>query len=393
VDFLKKIDSSWVSVEASVPVFTYFMDMLDVDVLNAGASGRAEEGVGNIEISLVLDISGSMREPDGGGPKSQIAKLRTAAKSFFSQILTEDAKETTSINVIPYAGHVNVGPFLFDKLGGVRTHSNSSCLELTAADYASITPPASGLAQVPHFMNWAIHSASMDWGWCPQDKTAIIVAQNDKVKLDKFIDDIRLHDGTATHTGIKYGLMLLNPAMQSIFDDLAEADIISDDFDDRPKAWTTSVGGDVQKYLIVMTDGQITEQVRPKYTGVRDTDTDTKDNENFNGKADADTVDGVDYDLINSTGEMQVHKSNSGSFSDKSVQIAQFNAICNQAKSKNVVIFTIAFNAPAAAQTQMLNCADSPSYYYQVIASDDGTSLNGAFSSIVRTIKQLRLTQ
>jgi hypothetical protein len=341
----------------------------------------------------VLDISGSMREPDGGGSNSQITKLRAAAKSFFGQILTTDARETTSINVVPYAGHVNVGPYLFERLGGVRTHNNSSCLELTAADYATAAPPTSGRAQVPHFMNWRIHAPTMDWGWCPMDRSAIIVAQNDRAALDTFIDNVRLHDGTATHSGIKYGLMLLNPAMQPIFAEMAEDNLISDDFSDRPKAWTTSVGGDVQKYLIVMTDGQITEQARPRFTGIRDTDTDTRDNENFNGSPDPDSVDGIDYDLINSTIEMDVHRSNSGTSSPAATQISQFNALCNLSKQNSVIIFTIAFNAPSAAQTQMRNCASSASYYYQVSSSDDGSELNGAFASISRTIKQLRLTQ
>jgi Flp pilus assembly protein TadG len=393
VDFDSDLDSSEVSVTAFVPVQTFFMKLMNVDSLDAGARGKAEEGVGNIEISLVLDISGSMREPDGGGSNSQITKLRAAAKSFFAQILTTDARETTSINVVPYAGHVNVGPYLFDKLGGVRTHANSSCLELTAGDYATAAPPAAGRAQVPHFMNWAIHKPTMDWGWCPMDRTAIIVAQNDKAALDTFIDNVRLHDGTATHSGLKYGLMLLNPAMQPIFADMADDGLISDDFNDRPKAWTTSVGSDVQKYLIVMTDGQITEQVRPGFTVLRDTDTNTRDDEKFAGKDDPDTVDGIDYNLINSTIEMNVHKSNPGSNSPAATQIAQFTALCNIAKQNGVVTFTIAFNAPSAAQTQMRNCAQSTSYYYEVPNDANGASLNGAFASITRTIKQLRLTQ
>jgi Flp pilus assembly protein TadG len=283
VDFENDLDSSEVFVTAFVPVQTFFMKLMNVNNLDAGARGRAEEGVSNIEISLVLDISGSMRFGD------QISKLRVAAKSFFSQILTTDAQKTTSINVIPYAGHVNVGPFLFDELGGVRTHNDSSCLELTAADFGNAGKPAVGLPQVPHFMNWPIDAGTMDWGWCPKDNSAIIVAQNDKTKLDTFIDGIRLHDGTGTMSGMKYGLMLLNPQMQSTFQKLADNNTIAAGFADRPMPWSTSVGADVQKYLIVMTDGAITEQRRPKKTGLVDPDSNTLDDENYNGNPDPDT--------------------------------------------------------------------------------------------------------
>jgi hypothetical protein len=404
VDFKSDLDSSEVLVTAFVPVQTFFMRLMNVDNLDAGARGKAEEGVSNIEISLVLDISGSMREPDQGGTNSQIRKLRASAKSFFNQILTTDAAKTTSINVVPYAGSVNVGPFLFNEFGGVRTHNNSSCLELTTADFATAGPPGPGRAQVPHFMNWTIHAGTMDWGWCPRDTTSIIVAENDKAKLDAFIDSMRLHDGTATMTGMKYGLMLLNPALRPTFGRMADAGLISDDFDDRPKDWSTSVGSDVQKYLIVMTDGQITDQFRPVRTTFHDPDTDTRDNETFgNGNnsrgvpnariADPDTVDGTDHLAWNNTVELQNQAVETRTAtSTAGTNISLFSQQCNLAKSNGVIVFSIAFNVTDTnAQNQMLNCASSASYYYNVL--NDSTALNGAFNSIALTIKQLRLTQ
>jgi Flp pilus assembly protein TadG len=390
VDFKSDLDSSEVLVTAFVPVKTFFMGLLNVDNLDAGARGKAEEGVSNIEISLVLDISGSMRFGN------QIGKLRVAAKSFFSQILTTDAKKTTSINVVPYAGHVNVGPFLFSEFGGVRTHDKSSCLELPAADFSTAGKPTVGLSQLPHFMQWAIDTATMDWGWCPRDNSAIIVAQNDKVKLDTFIDNIRLHDGTNTQTGMKYGLMLLNPDMNSIFKKLADNSVISKDFDNRPMPWSTSVGADVQKYLIVMTDGAITDQFRPRYTGLRDPDTDTLDNESVNSTKDPDTIDGIDHDLWNDTVELEKQPSGNrtSALSSAATNVTRFSTQCNLAKANGVIVFSIAFNVTDTnARTQMRNCASSTSYYYDVPSNDDGSAINGAFASIALTIKQLRLTQ
>ncbi len=394
VDYDSDLDSSEVYVNARVPVETYFMRLMNVNLLNAFAAGKAEEGVSNIEISLVLDISGSMRFGTNG---SQISKLRVAAKSFFNQILTTDARRTTSINVIPYAGQVNVGPNLFEKLGGVRTHSNSSCLELESADFTNAGLPPRGRGQVPHFMQWTIDNPTMDWGWCPQDRTAIIVAENDKSRLDTFIDNVRLHDGTGTMSGMKYGLLLLNPAMNPIFRALAEENVINDDFNDRPKAWSTSVGADVQKYLIVMTDGQITDQWRPRNIGFRDPDTNTRDDERVNGVNDPDTIDGIDYDLWNGTVELerQPADNRNGSARTTAAQnITSFTNQCNLAKANGVIVFSIAFNVTdAAARSQMQNCASSASYYYNVPSNDDGSAINGAFTSIALTIKQLRLTQ
>jgi hypothetical protein len=230
------------------------------------------------------------------------------------------------------------------------------------------------------------------------------VAENDKAKLDAFIDSMRLHDGTATMTGMKYGLMLLNPALRPTFGRMADAGLISDDFDDRPKDWTTSVGADVQKYLIVMTDGQITDQFRPVRTTFHDPDPDTLDNETFgNGNnnrgvpnariADPDTVDGTDHLAWNNTVELQNQAVETRTAtSAQSTNISLFSQQCNLAKSNGVIVFSIAFNVNNQdVRNQMLNCASSASYYYNVL--NDSTALNGAFNSIALTIKQLRLTQ
>ena len=360
------VGSRMVYAEGETDVDTFFMHMMDVDYLTAVAAGRAVESVANIEISLVLDISGSMRE--GGKGTEQITKLRAAAKNFFAQVLADDGKSnksTTSINVVPYAGQVNVGPRLFELLGGVRTHSNSSCLELAHEDYYVTGKPLAGRAQTAHFMKWAIAKDYMDWGWCPMNKTSIIVAQNDLTKLNKFIDDMRLHDGTGTMTGTKYGLMLLDPTMNSIFKTLANEGVLSQDFNDRPLAWASSVGSDVTKYLIVMTDGQITDQFRPKYTTFRDPDTDLFDNEKIkNGKDknnkdilvdDPDKVDGTDHVAWNATVELDNQPADirGGTLSSRATNLTRFYSQCTLAKQKDVIIYTIAFNAPAAAKLEM----------------------------------------
>jgi Flp pilus assembly protein TadG len=415
IDYLNNVDASdealdsrGVYADASAPVDTFFMQMLDIPSITAVAAGQAEESVSNIEISLVIDISGSMRE--GGKGTEQITKLRAAAKNFFSQVLDDDSADTTSINVIPYAGSVNVGPKLFNLLGGTRTHGNSSCLELTDADFNTTGKPGTGRSQVPHFMKWAIAKDYMDWGWCPQDKSAIVVAQNDLAKLNKFIDDIRLHDGTGTMTGTKYGLMLLDPTLNSVFASLASTGDIADEFSDRPLAWQTSVGSDVTKYLIVMTDGQITDQFRPRYTAFRDPDTDSLDNEKIkNGQDskkkdilvdDPDKVDGTDHPAWNATVELDNQPADirGSTLSSRATNLTRFYAQCNLAKQKGVIVYTIAFNAPADAKTEMQRCAHpeglavSSSNYFQV-SSVGANELDGAFQTIARNIKQLRLTQ
>ena len=92
--------------------------------------------------------------------------------------------------------------------------------------------------------------------------------------------------------------------MQPIFPRLADDNLISDDFSDRPEGLDHKRRCvTCRNTLIVMTDGQITDQFRPKTTGFVDPDTNTQDNEKVQYENDPDKVDGTDYDLFNATVE------------------------------------------------------------------------------------------
>jgi len=246
--------------------------------------------------------------------------------------------------------------------GGRYVYPNvSSCIEIAPSDFTySGLPSAGSYDQVAHFMNWNIAANVMDWGWCPEDDTAIQYASNNVGALQSFIDNMRMHDGTGTHYAIKYGLALLDPTSRDDFAAMAQAGLIPHTFANRPADW-----GDqrAEKFIVLMTDGQITEQERPK-------DTMHPDNpiHELAGR-------GGDRKTITSAG----------------TNVQSFYDVCNLAKhpSRNVVIYTIAFEAPAAAKTQMRNCASSPSHFFDVKDSE----LNDAFENIARQIRPLRLSQ
>ncbi len=66
------------------------MSLTGVDWLPVYTSGQAEEVVENKEISLVIDISGSMRF------NGKIGNLRVAAKEFVSTVLEGNAAGNVS---------------------------------------------------------------------------------------------------------------------------------------------------------------------------------------------------------------------------------------------------------------------------------------------------------
>lgn len=360
-----------VHAEARAEMPTDFMHLNGVDSLTVPAVAAALERVPNVEISLVLDISGSMRN-DG-----RMTALRPAAVKFVNAVLKDDAKAKTSINLIPYAGQTNPGPWMFDHLNGRRyadieldeddggdendRYPNvSSCLELNGSDFThSDLPKEAGYDQTPHFMNWKIASSVMDWGWCPRDESSIIYASNDAVKLNGLINAMRMHDGTGTQYAMKWALALLNPSSQATFAKMATDKVIPAGFGTRPASWKDP---ETVKYIVLMTDGQVTEQVRPK---------DPMHPEN-------------------PTQELnEGRKSDRNEITSKSTNFTRFKKQCDLAKSahRNVIVYTIAFDAPDTVQSQMKQCASSPSHFFKA-GTDD---IAKVFINIARQINELKL--
>ena len=370
------LNSRTVSALAEAELETFFM--ITPNEWAVRTFSQANETVENIEISLVLDISGSMRFDD------RITPLRQAAKQFVDLVLAGDKVDGTTVSVVPYAGAVNPGPLLFDELGGTRDHNNSSCLFLENADFDHVGMPYQSSSQIPHFHKWDIAWSHMDWGWCPSDDMRIRPLQNDAEELKTFIDGMRLHDGTGTMFGMKYGLALLDPESEDELDVLEAAGELSDLGKDRPLAWDEPSS---EKFIVLMTDGKITDQFQPKHTGFRDPDEDDDDNE----KGDRDDEDGIDHDKLNAEVETNRQRNIGGDkrVKNRSKNLSNFYKVCNEAKDRGIMVFTIAYEAPPSAADEMRNCASSTSHFYEV----DQLKVDAAFSSIARQINKLRLTQ
>lgn len=372
-----------VTADASADMTTRFMRLAGVPVIKVPTVAQANETVENVEISLVLDTSGSMRFDD------RITPLRAAATKFVDMVLDGRRAQDTTINLVPYAGQTNPGPILFSLLGGVRDHNQSSCLFMENADFLHTGLPVSSHRQVPHFMKWDIAWSHMDWGWCPRDANRIRVHSNNATELKTFINTMKLHDGTGTQVGMKWALALLDPTSRDEVTLLRQAGGAPASAENRPLDWDEPSG---QKFIVLMTDGLITDQFEPKYTGIRDIDSDSYDNE----ANDRDDIDGIDHDILNAELELDFQKDTEGrtgrytkTVSSRSTNLANFYRMCDAAKAKGIIIYTIAFEAPAGASEEMRNCASTPANFFEVSQVEIGA----AFSSIARQINQLRLTQ
>jgi Flp pilus assembly protein TadG len=347
-----------VTVRASYTMPTAFLPLIGIQSMEVVAQASAEERRQNVEISLMLDFSGSM---DG----SKFTSLKAAAKDFVGTMLTAETKPYTTLSIVPYAGQVNVGAAVFDGLGGVRSHAFSSCLQMNNADYAKGMVNFSGRAQVPNFTRWNGTDArptlpvNMNAAWCPGDNDAMTVLSNDAVYLKSRIDGYQMYDGTGSGIAMNWGLMLLDPSAQPLVAQAAAAGMVQPAFANRPAAYSNT---DTVKVLVLMTDGAITEQ----YTA-KDPSLPARAPNNYK-------------DLLDPVGNVK---------QTSSVTAGQLSKVCTVAKANRVIVFTIGFQTDSTAQTQMRNCASSPSNFYDVQSLD----IASAFRSVATAIQKIKLTQ
>ncbi|KIT16552.1 pilus assembly protein TadG-related protein [Jannaschia aquimarina] len=263
---------SVVKATSSAPVRSMFLDMLGVESLTAPASAQAEERRSNIEISLVLDVSGSM-----AGEK--IEALRGAAQGFVDEVFVTDdpaelaaKKERVSVSLVPYEGKVNVGSVVSKYYDLDPWHTLSACARWDNSDFTELAVADNRvLKRIAHFDHWSggPHAKRYLDPWkekygglldpyCQLDDTnAIIPFSNDPDDLKSKIGNLKAVGWTAIDHGAKWGTVLLDPSANSRVVEMISDDEVDSSFALRPSAY-----GDEQtiKALVIMTDGANTRQ-------------------------------------------------------------------------------------------------------------------------------------
>ncbi|WP_323763274.1 TadE/TadG family type IV pilus assembly protein [Marinovum sp.] len=255
-------------------------------------------------------------------------------------------------------GNTNTNSDTNTKSPNQKVNMTSSCVEIYDAEFDNTSLPTSS-DNVPHFMFWPIEETVMDWGWCPEDDTAVRYYSNDAAELKTFIDNLRMHDGTAPQYGMKYALALLDPATRDAVSFMIDEGHVDPKFEGRPIAWENT---ETEKFIVLMSDGMVTDQFRP---------TDPKASEN---------------------GEVELQIQGAASyvnFSDQATNVSNLHKQCDLAKSKGVVVFTIAYETNDEAAADMQHCASSASHFFRT----NGAEISDVFDMVARQINNLRLIQ
>ena len=336
VSSTKTLNSSTINVTADFSIPTTFLSMLGYTTVPVQIASTGTEAIPNVEVSLVLDVSGSM---DG----DKIVALRNAANEFIDTIITPGSEERVSVSLIPYSSNVKLdyatfGPYLdgeemycrnvrgtcqWDRLspdekGDYMRANWNGCFNYDNADYSTGLLQSTSEEETPRDRD------------CRPSQTPIFVS-NDTTALHAQINSYRASGSTAMHVGTLWGLKALSPSWQGAIGAGA-------DFGDRPKAFTDE---DTQKFLVVMTDGQINP----------------------------------------------IRSDNRGS--DR-IAGNHFTSVCQQARDNNVSVWAIGFQITegSAADILLEQCPSNPSQYFLI----EGLNISDAFEVIAATINNLRIT-
>lgn len=276
---------------ADVP--TLFLNRVGIDQLPAPASGRADEGISPIEIVLVLDVSGSMREYDmtaqrvdsnynpvyrwNGEPSLEsnvrrIDALKRAAIRFVRTIYARPENQNrVAISIVPYAWNVNMG-VAASSYGAPSPNAGSGCLVFDSdSDYQTpvITPSAlhdrtpvadsfssvsssntSGQSPVFDSFNWDCQLASNGYGNTGQLYTPFT---NNVTVLEDAIKAMTHGGSTSIEVGMKWGTHLIDPSYQTVNMNMIAAGHTPSTFNQLPRSYGYA---GTKKYIVLMTDGE-----------------------------------------------------------------------------------------------------------------------------------------
>lgn len=419
-----------VKAEVQTTFAPQFLPAWGIDDLPLAAVSQAEESIGSVEISLVLDISGSMNS------NSRLTNLKAAAHSFIDQITASTDVSNLSVSIIPYATQVNAGEALLDKYNASfdglskAEWDYSYCVNFIKDQFSKHTlHPTEELQRTAHFDTFSYSNHPIQYPVCPtRAGSEILPLTNDVTALHNHIDSLTAFGNTSIDIGMKWGSALLDPTARPVVNSLIDDGVISTDFVDRPTEYGS---GDTLKIIILMSDGENTNQymLNPsRRTGMSDVWYNSEtgkysvfhsngeknyfwphhnawyDHPYGNGDGESGTAVQLTYPELLSQVSLAYNAYYNYYFSSSAwadwytagryfhnrvAKDQHTKAICDITKDQGVIVYAVGFEAPRNGTKVLSDCASSPAHFFDV----DGLEIADAFSSIATSIRQLRLTQ
>lgn len=414
-----------VTADSEVDMQTRFLKMVGLNSIQTRAVGTANETITDVEISLVLDNSGSM------GSNNRLNLLKDAAKAFVDIVVPDSEEEAkVSINIVPFSTQVSAGPDLLKHFNVSDEHDYSDCVNFSDTDFdSSSLSTTAPLQRTGHFdvFSWS-KPIDQDYLVCPTDPNRHIrVMGNSRSALKAKIDGMTSGGNTSIDVATKWGLALLDPTMRPVISSMIGEGLVDSDFEGRPFSYTEP---QTMKVLVVMSDGENTSQymLRDEY---RSGDSPLfKDRENdresyyYNRSgtssdyyhqygdrwrsypyynwdraerqtwpevwASRSVANFARYTVADAIGGTWSNYYNSYYTSvSPSTKNTRTSSICQAARDQGITVYTIGMDTYGQGDATLSDCASGEAFFFDV----DGLQIGQAFSAIARDINRLRLTQ
>lgn len=340
-----------VQADAHVDVALYFPIFSMGDMKRVTASTTALYSDRNIEVAMMLDVTGSM-----AGQK--IKDLKAAASNAVDSFLgnQDPTRPRVRVSIVPYANSVNTGALAASSVyvetdasqrkqapgntsaqpASASVRPDNCATERKGADQYSDAGPGSSMVNRDYLLS--TFAANSRTAPCPAAGLVPLTANADALK--NVIKDFVASGGTAGHIGVQWTWYMLSENWGSMMK-----------ASERPARMDPKR---VAKYAILMTDGE------------------------FNlSYFDASSVDEVYNDAGKEPTRTAAKK------------------LCAAMRGKGIEIFTIGFDLNEAnAEATLKDCASADSgsikHFYKAAT---GAELDNAFQTIARNIETLALTK
>jgi Flp pilus assembly protein TadG len=385
------ITATTIKVAATAQLATTFMQFAGISSVTVQASAVAMRQTIGMELSLILDNTGSMK----GWP---IESLRTAAAQLVDIVYgsgTQDVVPNLNVAVVPFTAEVNIGPghsgwlvpgsldqTAYGSAGWTgcvfARHSNGH-------DFDDATPAAAPFVpfRYPSTLGQIVSGkpAIGDNDWSPgnitesnqanlPDNTAVgpslgcdalavlpLTASRLTVKqqIAQMVQTYR--GGTFINMGLQAGWFTLSPRWRGLWG--------------NPALPLDYGAANMRKVIVLMTDGNNEWFSWPGGS---------PDNQ---GDADVTSYGRLSQNVLSLTPNTQA---NATAYINASMA-----TMCTNIKASGIVIYTVLFNhdaVSAATETLFKNCASSPDNYFLTPTNSD---LQGAFNAIGTELASLRL--
>lgn len=339
---------------AQIDVVPFVLGIVGMERLRVSANTEIMRSNKNVEVSLVLDTTGSMAG-------SRISDLKVAAADLVDIVVRDQQTPFyTKVALAPYSMGVNVGSYATqlrgsynsgtcnspgckkyrfeNPYGDKRTFSISTCVTERTGAYA--------------YTDAAPSSAPLGWNYPspnnPCLKNEIMPLSSDKGSLKGAIGTLSAGGSTGGHIGVAWGWYLVSPKFGYLWPN-----------ESRPSAYGRD---DTVKAVVIMTDGE--------YNSVY-----------CNGVISEDSTSG--------SGSNSDHigcGAPNGNAYDQAIKL------CTNMKAAGVIVYTVGFDVvnTQKAKDLVARCATDASHVYM---PKSGGELKEAFRAIGHDISALRIAR